>query len=63
MKRHLRSVGMWKSAGESPRGRVVRVLEVDPDLAIDLDADVVAAATAELVAPVATLDWSRHRGR
>lgn len=43
--------------------RLVRVLELDPDLAVDLDADALGAAEAELVAPAATLDWPRRRGR
>jgi CRP/FNR family transcriptional regulator, cyclic AMP receptor protein len=41
----------------------VRILDVDPDLAADLEPDAVESATTELIAPVASLDWPRHRGR
>jgi CRP-like cAMP-binding protein len=54
---------MWESSGEGQQGRVVRVLELDPDLGVDLDADALESATAELVAPLARVDWTRHRGR
>src|SRR5919108_5302439 len=43
--------------------RVVRLLEVDPDLGADLDPESLAAATTELLAQVAPLEWTTNRGR
>ena len=43
--------------------RLVRILEVDPDLAADLDTEAIDSATNQLIAPVAALEWQRHRGR
>jgi CRP/FNR family cyclic AMP-dependent transcriptional regulator len=42
---------------------MAHVLELDPDLGADLEASEVAAATAELVAPVASLGWTTREGR
>jgi CRP/FNR family transcriptional regulator, cyclic AMP receptor protein len=42
---------------------MVRLLDVDPDLAIDLDPQALDVAASELVVPAATLDWSHRRGR
>jgi hypothetical protein len=43
---------MWKAATGDSRDRPVRVLDADPDLGIDLDPGELAAATAELLAPL-----------
>jgi CRP/FNR family transcriptional regulator, cyclic AMP receptor protein len=43
--------------------RLERVLELDPDLGLDLDPSAMSAATAGLVAPVARIDWTSRRGR
>jgi CRP/FNR family cyclic AMP-dependent transcriptional regulator len=43
--------------------RLTRVLELDPDLGLDLNPSAMSAATAELVAPVAGIDWTTRRGR
>lgn len=55
---------MWNTdqeAGSEPR--LVRILEVDPDLALDLDPETSLDATAELLAPVARIEWERKDGR
>ena len=44
-------------------GRVVRLLEIDPDLGADLDPESLATATTELLAQVAPLEWTTNRGR
>ena len=41
-----------------PRARVVRVLEVDPDLGADLDPSALEKATRELAAPVFDVTWT-----
>jgi CRP/FNR family transcriptional regulator, cyclic AMP receptor protein len=41
----------------------VRVLEADPDLAIDLDEEQTRAAREELVAPVIEVEWKQQSGR
>ena len=43
--------------------RIVRVLEIDPDLGADLDSHLLAGATRELVAPVVDVEWSARTGR
>jgi CRP/FNR family cyclic AMP-dependent transcriptional regulator len=48
--------------GDVERG-IVRVLDVDPDLATDLDPETLRSVTAELMAPVVTIEWASHRGR
>jgi CRP/FNR family transcriptional regulator, cyclic AMP receptor protein len=55
---------MWnrERRGELDR-RPVRILEVDPDLAADLDGEAAQTASAQLIAPVVRIDWRRHRGR
>ena len=55
---------MWKKTGGADiERRLARILHVDPDLAADLDAEMLESATAELIAPVARLEWQRRRGR
>jgi CRP/FNR family transcriptional regulator, cyclic AMP receptor protein len=54
---------MWKAATGGSRDRPVRVLDADPDLGIDLDPNELAAATAELVAPLVQIEWARNPGR
>ena len=55
---------MWRKSGSADVDRrLVRILEVDPDLAADLAPDAVESAATELIAPVASLEWQRHRGR
>jgi CRP/FNR family cyclic AMP-dependent transcriptional regulator len=54
---------MGRRGGNGDRaGRAVRVLEVDPDLGSDLDAESFEAAARELAVPATTLDWRRMRG-
>jgi CRP/FNR family cyclic AMP-dependent transcriptional regulator len=53
---------MWTNADHGDR-RLVRVLEADPDLGVDLDPEALEVAGAELIAPVASIRWPRHRGR
>jgi hypothetical protein len=43
--------------------RVGRVLDLDPDLGADLDPERLRSATAELVAPLAALEWTSREGR
>jgi CRP/FNR family cyclic AMP-dependent transcriptional regulator len=42
---------------------LVRLLEVDPDLGADLDPETLETTSAELIAPLATIDWTTNRGR
>lgn len=49
-----------KSKGDLGR-RVVRVLEVEPDLAADLDPGALQVARAELVAPATPIEWRTRR--
>jgi CRP/FNR family transcriptional regulator, cyclic AMP receptor protein len=55
---------MWNTTGngDSER-RLVRVLDIDPDLGTDLDPDALRSATAELIAPVVPVEWVKHTGR
>jgi hypothetical protein len=48
--------------GELDR-RLVRVLDIDPDLGVDLDAESLGPAGAELIAPVASVECAGGRGR
>jgi CRP/FNR family transcriptional regulator, cyclic AMP receptor protein len=55
---------MWETDGRGgPEPRLVRILEVDPDLAVDLDPETSRDATADLRAPVARIEWERNTGR
>jgi CRP/FNR family transcriptional regulator, cyclic AMP receptor protein len=55
---------MWSTPRNSePGGRLVRILEADPDLAADLDPQALESATAELTASVASIEWRQRRGR
>jgi CRP/FNR family transcriptional regulator, cyclic AMP receptor protein len=55
---------MWDTdARAGPEPRLVRILDVDPDLAVDLDPERSRDATAELRAPVARVEWERNDGR
>jgi hypothetical protein len=51
------------SAGTDDAIRTVRVLELDPDLCADLDPQRLASAQADLIAPLAQLEWASHEGR
>jgi CRP/FNR family transcriptional regulator, cyclic AMP receptor protein len=54
---------IWKEAGNGDLDRrLVHVIEVDPDLAIDLDPEASRAAAAELLARAAPIDWARNEG-
>src|SRR5918995_1188335 len=55
---------MWNREGRGELDRrLVRILEVDPDLAADLDGEAAQTASAQLSAPVVRIEWPRHRGR
>lgn len=55
---------MWKGTDtEEWDRRLVRVLEADPDLGVDLDPATLEVAVAELVGPVVQLDWAAAEGR
>jgi CRP/FNR family transcriptional regulator, cyclic AMP receptor protein len=55
---------MWNREGRGELDRrLVRILEVDPDLAADLDGEAAQTASAQLIAPVVRIEWPRHRGR
>jgi CRP/FNR family transcriptional regulator, cyclic AMP receptor protein len=53
---------MWSKA-DNGNPRIVRLLEVDPDLSVDLDPEAARAAAEELIAPAVPLEWATHRGR
>ena len=55
---------MWDTDTKAaPEPRLVRILEVDPDLAVDLDAETSRDATVDLRAPVARIEWERNDSR
>lgn len=55
---------LWNKSDDGARDRrVVRLLEIDPDLGADLDPESLATATTELLAQVAPLEWTTNRGR
>ena len=53
-----REMSRGTGPGDVERG-IVRVLDVDPDLATDLDPETLRSATAELMAPVVTVAEDR----
>jgi hypothetical protein len=42
--------------------RIGRVLEIDPDLGVDLAPEALESATADLVVPLVQVEWAKHRG-
>ena len=43
--------------------RTAHVLELDPDLGADLDPQRLVSARADLMTPLAELEWTSHEGR